>query len=33
LGIEPDMAGIKPYLVDTEIIVRGQTIYKTPALR
>lgn len=33
LGIEPDLAGIAPYLVDTEIMVRGQTIYKTPALR
>ena len=32
LGIEPDLQGIAPYVVDTEIRVKGQLIYKTPAL-
>lgn len=33
LGIEPDLEGIAPYLVDTEITVRGKRIYSTPQLR
>lgn len=33
LGIEPDLNGISPYLVDVEIQVRGERIYTTPALR
>jgi L-alanine-DL-glutamate epimerase-like enolase superfamily enzyme len=33
LGIEPDLIGIKPYLVDVDIRVRGQRIYSTPELR
>ena len=33
LGIEPDLQGIAPYLVDTEIRVRGKQLYKTPPLR
>ncbi len=33
LGIEPDLQGIAPYLVDTEIRVRGKRIYSTPPLR
>jgi hypothetical protein len=33
LGIEPDLAGIAPYLVETEITVRGKKIYETPVLR
>jgi L-alanine-DL-glutamate epimerase-like enolase superfamily enzyme len=33
LGIEPDLEGIAPYLVDVEIKVRGQRIYNTPRLR
>lgn len=33
LGIEPDLEGIAPYLVDTEIRVRGKLIYATPPLR
>jgi L-alanine-DL-glutamate epimerase-like enolase superfamily enzyme len=33
LGIEPDLEGIAPYLVDLEISVRGKTIYSTPSLR
>jgi L-alanine-DL-glutamate epimerase-like enolase superfamily enzyme len=32
LGIEPDLKGIEPYLVDTEISVRGKRIYTTPSL-
>lgn len=33
LGIEPDLAGIDPYLVDAEIRVQGKLLYKTPPLR
>ncbi len=33
LGIEPDLQGIAPYLVDAEIRVRGKQIYTTPPLR
>lgn len=33
LGIEPDLNGIAPYLVETEIVVRGKRIYSTPQLR
>ncbi|MFN9718932.1 MAG: mandelate racemase/muconate lactonizing enzyme family protein, partial [Planctomycetota bacterium] len=33
LGIEPDLNGIAPYLVDVEIQVRGERIYTTPPLR
>jgi L-alanine-DL-glutamate epimerase-like enolase superfamily enzyme len=33
LGIEPDLEGIAPYLVDVEIQVRGERIYTTPPLR
>lgn len=33
LGIEPDLEGIAPYLVDVEIRVRGERIYTTPPLR
>ena len=32
LGIEPDLAGIQPYLVDTEIRVGSKVLYKTPPL-
>jgi len=32
LGVEPDHAAIKKYLVDTEIKVGGKVIYKTPEL-
>ena len=32
LGIEPDLEGIKPYLVDAEIRVGGKVLYRTPAL-
>ena len=32
LGIEPDLEGITPYLVDTEIRVRGKVIFSTPSL-
>ncbi|MFN8375582.1 MAG: mandelate racemase/muconate lactonizing enzyme family protein [Anaerolineae bacterium] len=31
LGLTPDTAALQPYLVDTEIIVGGKTLYKTPA--
>ncbi|MBK8032989.1 MAG: mandelate racemase/muconate lactonizing enzyme family protein [Chloroflexi bacterium] len=32
LGIAPDVAALRNYLVDAEIVVNGQTLYKTPAL-
>jgi L-alanine-DL-glutamate epimerase-like enolase superfamily enzyme len=32
LGVEPDLAAIRKYLVDTEIKVGGKVIYKTPEL-
>lgn len=33
LGIEPDLASIAAYVVDTEIRVGGRLIYTTPPLR
>ena len=32
LGITPDPAAIKKYLVDTQVIVNGQVLYQTPEL-
>ncbi len=32
LGIEPDLQSIAPYLVETEIFVRGKLLYRTPPL-
>lgn len=32
LGLEPDTKALRPYLVETEIIVEGRSIYKTPKL-
>jgi len=32
LGMEVDPEGLRPYLVDKEIRVKGKTIYRTPAL-
>ncbi len=32
LGIEPDLVGIQPYLVDAEIRVGSRVLYKTPSL-
>lgn len=32
LGIEPDLAGIQPYLIDTEIRVGSKVLYHTPSL-
>ena len=32
LGIEPDLAGMRKYLVDAEIKVAGKILYRTPAL-
>ncbi|MBS0205871.1 MAG: mandelate racemase/muconate lactonizing enzyme family protein [Planctomycetes bacterium] len=32
LGIEPDLAGIQPYLVDVEIRVGSRVLYRTPQL-
>lgn len=32
LGIDPDLAGIKPYLVDAEIRVGSKLLYRTPQL-
>lgn len=33
LGIAPDLTAIVPYLVETEIRIRGKVVYKTPTLR
>jgi L-alanine-DL-glutamate epimerase-like enolase superfamily enzyme len=33
LGLDPDLAGIEPYLIDVEIKVAGQVLYRTPSLR
>jgi L-alanine-DL-glutamate epimerase-like enolase superfamily enzyme len=32
LGLEVNRAGLRPYVVDTEIKVKGQVIYRTPEL-
>ena len=32
LGVTPNLAALHQYLVDVEIIVRGQVLYRTPAL-
>lgn len=32
LGLEPNKAGLLPYIVDTEIKVKGQVLYRTPTL-
>ena len=32
LGIEIDLKGVAKYVVDTEISVKGQCLYKTPNL-
>ncbi len=32
LGMEVNLAGLRPYLVDTEIRVKGRTLYRTPQL-
>jgi len=32
LGMEPNLAALQPYLVDVEIAVRGQVLYRTPVL-
>ena len=32
LGVDVDLKALKPYLVDTEIRVGGQVLYKTPAI-
>jgi L-alanine-DL-glutamate epimerase-like enolase superfamily enzyme len=32
LGLEVDLAQLRPYLVDTEIKVQGRVIYRTPAI-
>jgi L-alanine-DL-glutamate epimerase-like enolase superfamily enzyme len=32
LGLEPNKAGLQNYLVDTEIKVKGQVLYRTPTL-
>lgn len=32
LGLTPDIDALRKYLVQTEIVVSGQTLYKTPAL-
>ena len=32
LGMQINTAGLKPYLVETEITVHGKTIYRTPTL-
>jgi hypothetical protein len=30
--LEPNKKGLMPYLVDTEIKVKGQVLYRTPTL-
>jgi len=32
LGLEPNLAGLQKYLIETEIKVKGQVLYRTPAL-
>ncbi len=32
LGITMNAAGMRPYLVDVEITVKGRTLYRSPAL-
>jgi L-alanine-DL-glutamate epimerase-like enolase superfamily enzyme len=32
LGMEVNLEGLRPYLVDTEIRVKGRTLYRTPRL-
>ncbi len=32
LGLEPNKVGLQPYLVDAEIRVKGQLLYRTPTL-
>ena len=32
LGVEPDLAAIRKYLVDTEIKVGGKVLYRTPQI-
>jgi L-alanine-DL-glutamate epimerase-like enolase superfamily enzyme len=32
LGVSPDLAALRPYLVDVEITVAGRTLYRTPEL-
>jgi L-alanine-DL-glutamate epimerase-like enolase superfamily enzyme len=32
LGLEVDLAALRPYLLDTEIRVQGRVLYRTPAL-
>ena len=32
LGLEPNRTGLQKYLVDTEIKVKGQVLYRTPTL-
>jgi L-alanine-DL-glutamate epimerase-like enolase superfamily enzyme len=32
LGIDPDLAALRPYLLDVEIRVGGTTLYRTPSL-
>ena len=32
LGLTPDLTAVKKYLVETEIVVSGKTLYKTPVL-
>jgi L-alanine-DL-glutamate epimerase-like enolase superfamily enzyme len=33
LGITPDLAAIKKYVVDVQIAVKGQTLYRTPEVK
>ena len=32
LGVDPDLAALRPYLLDVEIRVGGRTLYETPRL-
>ncbi len=32
LGLTPNLKGVKPYLLDVEIVVGGKVLYRTPEL-
>ncbi len=33
LGMEVEVDGVRPFLIETEITVRGEVLYRTPELR
>jgi hypothetical protein len=32
LGLEPDLGAVRKYLVETEILLKGRVLYRTPEL-